>query len=574
MNAALDDDCLRVVLCWVMHQPQYRDLATGEALRPWVYLRGIKDCVDMAVHLESVPGACAVVVFSPLLLEQLDEYASRLAAHLRSGAPVGDPILALLTPGGVPADRGRWPALARTCLQSHPEHMIARFEPYHELARLIRELLAAGTLGDASPELLTDLAAWFHLAWLGESVREGDPRVRALLERRRHFAAAELRSLLESIADVLAGLVSRYRRLAGNGSVELALSPWGHPVLPLLFDFASARESEPGVALPDTGRYPGGADRARWHLARAVQVFHRRFGIRPAGCWPPEGALSAPAVALLQSFGFEWVASGEAVLGRSLGVAGTAVPSGHLYAANRLPGGRAACFFRDDHLSDLIGFTYQQWNGEDAAGDFVRRLERLAAASPGTGRRVVTVILEGDAAWDYFPRNGWDFLQALYERLASHPRLVLSTFSRCLREGVDARPLDGLVAGSLAGGNLSTWIGSPSRNHAWDLLCEAKRVFDQVVVEGGLSEEAQRSAEVQLGVCEGSDWFWGLDEHDRSGPVSDFDALFRRHLTNLYRVLGEPVPARLSERMAGGIAGAAGPESDSPAPSSPVESQH
>jgi hypothetical protein len=94
------------------------------------------------------------------------------------------------------------------------------------------------------------------------------------------------------------------------------------------------------------------------------------------------------------------------------------------------------------------------------------------------------------------------------------------------------------------------------------------------VVEGGLSEEAQRSAEVQLGVCEGSDWFWGLDEHGRSGPVSDFDALFRRHLSNLYHVLGEPVPATLSERTSGGIAGATGPESDSPAPSSPVESQH
>jgi len=567
LNAAADDDRLRVVLCWVLHQPQYRDLATGEALRPWVYLRGIKDCVDMAVHLESVPGACAVVVFSPLLLEQLDEYASRLAAHLRSGSPVGDPILALLTPGGVPADRAQWPALARACLQAHPEHMIARFDGYRDLAGQVHGLLAAGTLGDASPELLTDLAAWFHLAWLGESVRLGDPRVRALLERRRGFAVWELKSLLEAIADVLAGLVTRYRRLAGSGTVELAVTPWGHPLLPLLFDFASAQEAEPGIALPTAGRYPGGADRARWHLARAVQVFHRRFGIRPAGCWPPEGALSEPAVALLQSFGFEWLASGEAVLGRSLGTSRAAVPREDLYGAHRLPGGQATCFFRDEALSDLIGFTYPRWNGEDAAADFVRRLERIAADSPGTGGRVVSVILEGDAAWEYFPRNGWDFLRALYERLASHPRLVLSTFSRCLREGVEARQLDRLVAGSLAGEGLSTWIGTPSRNRAWDLLCEAKRVFDQVVVEGGLSEAAQRSAEVQLGVCEGSDWFWGLDEHDPPGAASDFDELFRRHLANLYRALGEPAPEGLSGPIASGDAAArADPR---PSPSTP-----
>ncbi len=52
---------IRLVLCWHMHQPEYRDLRTGEYVLPWTYLHAIKDYVDMAAHLEAVPDARAVV---------------------------------------------------------------------------------------------------------------------------------------------------------------------------------------------------------------------------------------------------------------------------------------------------------------------------------------------------------------------------------------------------------------------------------------------------------------------------------------------------------------------------------
>src|SRR5688572_126663 len=96
------DQPLRVVLCWHMHQPQYRDLIDGEHVLPWTYLHAIKDYIDMAVHLEMQPTAAAVVNFSPVLIEQIGEYSSQVNAWLRGGAPLKDPVLSLLTPGGVP----------------------------------------------------------------------------------------------------------------------------------------------------------------------------------------------------------------------------------------------------------------------------------------------------------------------------------------------------------------------------------------------------------------------------------------------------------------------------------------
>src|SRR3569833_4746959 len=76
------DRRLKVVLCWHMHQPEYRDLSSGEYQLPWTYLHAIKDYVDMAAHLEQTPGVCAVVNFAPELLDQISDYAKQLSGYL------------------------------------------------------------------------------------------------------------------------------------------------------------------------------------------------------------------------------------------------------------------------------------------------------------------------------------------------------------------------------------------------------------------------------------------------------------------------------------------------------------
>ncbi|MGH8865832.1 MAG: hypothetical protein ACREVZ_14505, partial [Burkholderiales bacterium] len=54
---------LDLVLLWHMHQPDFRDHATGEYAQPWVYLHAIKDYSDMAAHFENHPKVRAVVNF-------------------------------------------------------------------------------------------------------------------------------------------------------------------------------------------------------------------------------------------------------------------------------------------------------------------------------------------------------------------------------------------------------------------------------------------------------------------------------------------------------------------------------
>lgn len=548
---------LRVVLCWHMHQPQYRDLVTGEFLLPWTYLHAIKDYVDMAQHLEAVPGAMAVVNFSPILLEQLDDYSHALDAWLRTGQRLPDPLLRALA-DGAPHDPAEWPALVQAFLRSHREHLIGRFPAYHALAeRADRLLAAAGDAGfvpvhgeHADAQFVEDLAVWYHLAWCGETVRRGDPRVQELEAKARGYDAADRRVVLEIVADVLVGLVPRFRRLMGSGQVELSVTPWGHPIVPLLLAFQSARESLPDSSLPADPEYPDGEGRARWHVARAIQEFTRAFGVRPRGCWPSEGAVSDATVRLLESFGFDWLATGEGVLRASLEQAGLVPDLDLLHRPYRLTAGRVACFFRHEELSDLIGFTYGKWHGDDAVANFVHRLEQLADRYQHSAGRTVAIIMDGENAWEHYPYNAYWFLRGMYERLANHPRLQLTTFSRVLAEdeGLETGgELQSLVAGSWVHGTLSTWIGSPQKNRAWEMLCDAKRTFDQVVVEGGLTDEEQRRAELQLGVCEGSDWAWWFGDYNPGATVATFDSLYRTHLANLYRLLEEAPPPYLAE---------------------------
>src|SRR5437762_13193322 len=87
----------------------------------------------MAAHLAGSSAARAVVNFTPLLIEQLDEIARRIAEHLEAGAPLPDPMLALLGPDPVPMEPAQRLELLRGCLRAQRKQMIERFGPYLEL---------------------------------------------------------------------------------------------------------------------------------------------------------------------------------------------------------------------------------------------------------------------------------------------------------------------------------------------------------------------------------------------------------------------------------------------------------
>jgi alpha-amylase/alpha-mannosidase (GH57 family) len=345
----MTDPRLPVVLFWHMHQPPYRDALSGRYVLPWTYLHAIKDYVDMASHLESVPGARAVVNFTPVLIEQIEDLAAAVQNCLLNGAALPDALLATLGTDPLPAVPETRMALLRACLRADRDNLIRRHAPFEELVQFAQTITAPERVGWISDQYLYDLSVWYHIAWIGESVRREDARIALLVAKARNFDAADRRGLLELIGELLSGVLPRFRQLAAQGRCELAVSPYSHPILPLLLDFTSARESEPHAARPHQVCYPGGAERVRWHLERARAHFERVFGHAPRGCWPSEGAINDAAVRAVEAAGFDWLATSVSVLRPSLKVSGVAVPDDRdaaermLNRAHALPGSELEC---------------------------------------------------------------------------------------------------------------------------------------------------------------------------------------------------------------------------------------
>ena len=566
---AKDDDAgaaapgIDLLLLWHMHQPEYRDAATGEFREPWVYLHAIKDYADMAAHFERRPDMRAAVNFVPVLLDQLEDYADQFASgHLR------DPLLRLLAkPDGEafsPAER----ALAfAQCFNANHAQLIVPYPPYkrlHDLA-FAGESEACDPEGYLSDRYLFDLVTWYHLAWTGETVRRASPLPNALMQLGCGFDEASRRALLDLIGATIIDIVPRYRKLEEAGTIELTTSPAWHPLAPLLIDFASAREARPDAELPRQPRYPGGEQRVDEQITAALASHARRFGRAPDGLWPPEGGVSDAFVRCVGRHSLRWIASGSQVLANSLRAAGG---DPHAPLATHRPYRVAAlatslvCVFRDDRLSDLIGFEYRKWHSGEAAADFIGELEAIAAEAPPGERPLVTVIVDGENAWEYYPYNGYYFLSDLYDRIVQHPairpctgrQIVAATDERAGNATIGVGTLAHVVAGSWVYGDFATWIGAPDKNRAWDLLVAAKEACDAALGAGRVTPDAREAAARQLAVCEGSDWFWWFGDYNPAAAVARFDRLYRANLARLYDLLGVPPPPELAEPVSRGSA--------------------
>ncbi|MEY4768357.1 MAG: Alpha-mannosidosis/Glycoside hydrolase, family 57 [Pseudomonadota bacterium] len=533
---------LKLVLCWHMHQPEYRNLQTGEYQLPWTYLHVIKDYVDMVAHLEAVPEAKAVVNFAPILLEQIEDYTHQVKDYLHDRIAIRDHLLAALVSPTIPADSEARLKLIRDCMRANRERQILRYSAFQKLIEMAEWLKNHHDgISYVNSQFIIDILVWYHLAWMGETVKLTDARVKRLIAKSSDYTLHDRIELVEVIGDTLCNLINRYKALVRKGRLELSVTPYAHPIMPLMLDIKTAHEAMPNAPLPELEHYPGGEKRVRWHLHQGIETFERFFGFAPKGCWPSEGSISKRTLEILSEAGFHWTASGGNVLRNSLNCSGLSTYDVH--HPFQVQGTDLACFFRDDGLSDLIGFEYSKWHADDAVTNLIGHLEGVAAQGEN---KIVSIIMDGENAWEYFPANGYYFLSALYKRLSEHPYIQLTTFSECLNNKAEIKPLPKLVAGSWVYGTFSTWIGDRDKNRGWDMLGDVKWCFDKAVANGRLSPKQLKMAELQLAVCEGSDWFWWFGDYNPSEAVSDFEKQFRLNLANLYYLLGSAPPAYLA----------------------------
>lgn len=531
-----------LMLLWHMHQPFYKDLAEDRYTMPWVRLHALKDYYGMAAILREFPSVHITFNLVPSLLAQLDDYI-RGAAHEES--------YEIAFKAAMDLTLGEREKLLTFAFQLNRENLLNRYPRFRELfgkAQAAKEQGGAGRFFNWQ-ELL-DLQVLSQLAWFDEIYLASDPDVQVLVRKGRNFSEDDKSKLRRKEEEIFKLTLEEYVEAEQRGQIEVSTSPFYHPILPLLCDTDVASESRPGVRLPRRRfRHP---EDARGQLRAAVELHERFFGRRPRGLWPSEGSVSDEVLRLAIEEGFQWAASDEGVLGRSLEMGfhrhpdGTVFGGQELYRPHRfvVQDRGISLFFRDHQLSDLIGFVYSRMDPQAAAADLHQRIHAVAK-STGSRPAVVSIILDGENAWEFFPGNGRTFLKAFYGRVAADPDLRAVTASEALEVAMPGT-LTHVVPGSWINANFDVWIGAEEDNRAWDLLTDARDFFAEKSADPALDPEQVRKAREELWIAEGSDWCWWYGPEHSSAHDEEFDLLFRKHLSNIYRLLGGSPPDELA----------------------------
>jgi alpha-amylase/alpha-mannosidase (GH57 family) len=545
----------RLALLWHLHQPLYRLRDEPDAVLPWVRLHALRGYYDMVRVLDDFPEARVTVNLTPVLVEQIRACAE--------GA--GDAYLRLASVPAEDLDEGQRHFVCERFFPAQEAHMI---RPQPRFAELLEQRQAArkrrgprDAFREFATQDLRDLQVLFDLAWCGFKAREDFPILRSLAEQGGGFVQRDIEQLHAVEREIVSRLLPLYREAARRGQVEIATSPYAHPILPLLLDTEAAREARPEADLPPRLQAP---EDARTHVMDGLASIEKDLGVRPRGLWPSEGSVSEAAVGLLHECGVAWAASDERVLAASARDG----EGGHerAWRLASSPDG-PDLLFRDRDLSDRISFSYAGRDPAEAAADFLHEAGRR-----GGGARLVLVALDGENPWEHYPDAGGPFLRALYGAAGPGAPCELATVSEALAATGDRGTLRRLRAGSWIDADFSTWIGGPEKNLAWSVLAEARAriaaaLRDAAPHDAALREPApggpalpaaaKAAAWASLRAAEGSDWFWWLDGQFSTPDRAAFDALFRSHLKEACaaarvappEALARPIPA--PHRLAG-----------------------
>jgi alpha-amylase/alpha-mannosidase (GH57 family) len=541
------DPPLYLLFFWHQHQPLYKDALSNRYELPWVRLHATKDYYDMAALLDDYPTIKSNFNLVPSLLAQLDDYADGKAQ---------DKFLELTLKKASDLSFEDRQFVLQNFFMAHWEHMIDPYPRYRELLDKRGRTISQESLSRAQTYFKAqdwrDLQVWFNLTWFDPIWREKDALIKALFEKGKNFTEEDKAKLADKQKEICGLIVAKHKDLQEKGQIEVTTTPFYHPILPLLCDTEAAHMALPHMALPEH-RFQHPED-ARHQVQRAVEDYRQRFGRDPQGMWPAEGSVSEEAAKLFMDAGIRWIATDEAVLANSMGLAQAPFQREDIFEPYKIVSGEKALhiFFRDHELSDAIGFVYASWDPETAANDFISRLHdiktRLKTRDGSHPRpHVVSVILDGENCWEYYQQDGIPFLRTLYAKLSADREIQTIRASDYLALAGEVRTLPKLWSGSWINSNFAIWIGHPEDNLAWNFLYRT-RGFLQALLQAKpeLAEASNtRQAWEELYIAEGSDWCWWFGDDHSSANDETFDFLFRKHLMNVYSLMGDKIPEDL-----------------------------
>lgn len=509
---------------WHMHQPYYKDDSNNKIVMPWVFLHCLKDYYDMPYYLEQHGKIRATFNLVPSLLEQIQAYCNR---------DVEDKLLDVIKKETHHLSEYEIAFLLEYLFLSNYDNMIKPLKRYYELYLRYQERTCCEGL--FSSEEILDLEVLFLLAWCGNYLRENNGCVKVLLAQESHYTQMQKTELLKELFAFIQTIIPYYKALEQKNKIAISTTPFYHPIIPLLLDKNSAKEARADVVLPNS--HANFQEFAHVQVEEAVAYYETLFSKKPTGFWPSEGSVSLETMKLLAQNNIQWACSDEEILYKTV----LKSKNESLYYPYNLKVDNQSIrlFFRDKYLSDLIGFEYSKKEPKSAAEDFIAHLHTIYLNANQSS--LVSVVLDGENAWEYYPNNAQDFFRELYTLLEQQEWCETILFDEVKDySDLEVKQISHLATGSWINANFDIWIGSHEKNRAWELLDMTKNMYD--TQKALLDKATIQKIKKEFMTALGSDWFWWYGDDHFTVLKSKFDKLFRKHLKNIYRLMNVDIP--------------------------------
>ncbi len=524
---------------WHMHQPFYRNIISGECVQPWVRLHGIHSYYDMMKLYERHPDVHVNINFVPSLLRQLRNYAED---------GLSDKFLDISRIDAKELTHQDKVFILRNFFVTNPERMIKPHPRYWKLFNMRGTKHNSIDYSDATRYFswrdYLDMQVYFNLVWFGFVAREEFPELDRMLSIQSSapvFTEDDKKTVLNAQHEVLKRLLNLIRNTPPN--IELTTTPYFHPITPLVIDTDIAKRCMPGATLPERFSAP---QHAEFQIKEGVKFFEESTGKKPNGMWPSEGSVCPEMIPILESAGIKWMATDEGNLFLS-GVTGKRADVIYQPYSATYENSSVDVVFRDRELSDLIGFNYYRMPAKEAVADLLAKIKSNASAS-SLGEPLVTILMDGENAWEAFENHGKEFLTTLLDELSTQKELKTTTITNYLEGHRPSQKIAKLHSGSWINSNFAIWIGKEQKNKAWGYI---KRTHDElgqklsaILAKERINPSEKLALESFAAGC-GSDWFWWFDDDFQSEFKGDFDKIFRMHLKNVYSLFGRDIPVFL-----------------------------
>ena len=537
---------LNIAFIWHFHQPNYQEKYDGEFLLPWVRLHASKDYLDMLKRMDKFPNLKLNFNFSPILLKSLQKYSS-------GAYDIHQKMLLKDEKEFTNEDKV---FILNNYFDLNYKNMVLKRPYYTELynRRADAQILNYDMF---SLQEYSDIMANYTLSWIDNLFFDDYPDLEQLTKKEKNYTLSDRKRIVEIQLDIINRILTEYKIYQDENRIEVSTSPFYHPVIPLLIDFKN-KEIKNFDNLPDNLSF---LDDAKKQVDLAISKYEEIFERKPKGMWLSEQCVCPKTAELLSKKGIKWSVLDEGILAKSTKQEFIRDFEGNLENPYNLTinyktknKNSLELLFADSFFANLLNFGYGNYDFKIAANDMYEKIKTIQSKLQNSPRQnhILTIALDGENCWETYANDGSEFLDTLYSLICEDDTLETVRVSDFLEDN-PPEEIESLKSGSWINRNFDLWIGEKTKNLAWLYLSKAHDFWTEYKNKKNCDSEKAEKAHLELLISQGSDWYWWFGEPNESKNDDIFDYLFRRHLINVYEILGADVPQYLLNPLSNSI---------------------